>query len=940
MHSRITRQNAFPIRHWVSLSMLGLLVACSSGGGGGDDDDDMDPPPVLGPNTLSGQVREPSGAGLAGVLVSAGTATAVSNAQGQYVLSSAGSFATSGLIVEFDGTTAGSAGQYPVLDISIDLPAGQGDAVVPQVITLPDLFNPMSSTQTVATGSDGATNDPIDVAGTEPDLGLSGPLGTIITLDGVASATSVDLNMTPVAPEQVPMPLPDGLQGGGFVTVQPGQAAFDPPGAAVGLDVSLPNALDLPVGAEADIWSFDHEDGVWVNRSTETGQTGMVVDLGGGMTAVEAPGVITEGGWHTAVFNVDPDCATTWNLRVLDCATDAPIAGANVALSTGQFGTTGADGRVSIPLVPAYDVAALLGMPSECIGADLSYQVFLPPSFGSLDSAILTTPGSMIVTGGTTDAGDLCFDLLTTGTLAGILNGAGVSTMQAVSIKGGGSVVASTNPNENGSFFLAGLEAGNYTACYTFEGQQEPTEVAFTITANQLTSITIQFMSGGGSDDVTVTVFLESGVGNGVPATILPGAQVILRGSDSGSSNGLIATTDANGQVTFNGVDGPFDVTAQSDQPFQASTFRLCSSIMGISPPNGQIGVLVYDLPSGNGATDATLQGTIANAPILGAGEVLRVQVIGIDAAGTSTSVEADVDGNGDYTVSVPSGVPLDMIVIHGDDSGNSLMPIATLLGPDLGTVESGNTLTQGFDWNSAGRVDWDQAVNVDFDGAEGTTNLATVSVSFFSETDAVFYSYAVYSGVAEPFVANFPDPNDPGLAGQIVQVDSSNFSDQSFTRSQICNQRLTSLGSTYTVSLIPSPSWVIPFSGASYTVSQASSLDLSWMLGSTPQGGEQGVEQVTLGGTLSDGGSGMILYSWRIDARLGTTGFRMPPVALPVFESGSAMTASVFNQRTVGPNFDFDSFYNEDLNVNIDAYINTLTGVCISANTVSAVIQ
>ncbi len=66
----------------------------------------------------------------------------------------------------------------------------------------------------------------------------------------------------------------------------------------------------------------------------------------------------------------------------------------------------------------------------------------------------------------------------------------------------------------------------------------------------------------------TITVLLiESfdSVAELATPTPVPGATIVLRGSDPSSSSGLTAITDASGHATFTGVFGPYDVSAQKD---------------------------------------------------------------------------------------------------------------------------------------------------------------------------------------------------------------------------------------------------------------------------------------------------------------------------------------------------------------------------------------
>ncbi len=916
----------------LSALALGLtlgLGACSSSnnndsGGGGT------APPSL--NSLSGTVRASAteggtaGGPLAGVTIRAGNASSVTNANGQFILTSLGVLATGSLVVELDGTTAGVAGQFPLLDIVIDLSAGATEAFLPQVITLPDLTNAASSTQAVMTDMSGAVTAPISVTGTEADMILEGDTGTIITVGGMATAQMVNLNMSPVPAAQVPMPLPGQRIGSGFVTIQPGNATFDPPpaGGTAGLDVVLPNDMGLPVGAMVDILSFDHDAGAWVNRSLETGNQGVVIDLGGGETAIDADGVITEGGWHTGSIDVDPDCATTVTGRVVD-AKGAPIANASIALFTGQFASTGADGRFSIPLVPAYDIAALAGDPSMCIGVDLCYEAVLSPNNGSLTSGKLVFGAGGVMTGGTTDLGDISFTLPTTGNLAGIVNGT-VSPTEPVMIAG--PTNTSVVPQSNGGFFVTGLEQGAYTASYLFTGRTNPTVVPFTITAGQTTTITIQAPMGGGEGDITVNVFLGDDDSPGGAFKPLPGAAVTLRGTDSASMNGLVGTTDASGAVTFMNVDGPFDATAQIDLLVAGvQTIRFAGSVLNIDPVGSNIGVPIFFSDAPQSVTDATLMGNLANAPMLMGNEMLMIRMLD-DEFGF---FEAPIDAQGDYTLNVPSDVMLDAIIYHADSvAQGSVQPIATLDMLGLGPVASGQTLTQDFDWNGGRRVDWDQSVMFDIAGADAAATNAEVTVGI--SMGNLFFDFDVYDGAIGPFTANLPDATDANLSGYdlVVEADVNNLTN---SVDQSCNAVLATTPATYTFDLLTRPTLIAPFDGAMYTVSEISNLDAIWSLGAAGTL-TQGVEIFRIAGFSKTKGG--ITFVWQMFLPVGSTTFRMPPTVLPMFEAGQFDNANISKTRFDGFTFDFDTFFNENVDANLEAIEAALNAACEAGNSVN----
>ncbi len=922
-------QSATPrprLRRAYALSLsLALLSACGSsgsdspggdgGGGGGPGNTEL--------TTLSGLVLDPTGTGLANVTVSADGAVALSNAQGQYVLNSTGNFPIEDLHVVLDGSTAGLPGQYPEVGIDVDLPTGQASATVPQVITLPDLLNPESSNQTVMTAADGSTDVPVLVTGTEADMVLSGPIGTIITVNGSTSAQAVELNMTPVDPGQVPMLLPDNLLGGGFVTIQPGESTFDPPGAAAGLDAMLPNDQDLPVGSSVDIWSFDHDEGAWVNRSDQTGQQGTVVDLGGGQTAVQATGVITEGGWHTSTQDVDPDCATTFTLRAVDTSTGAGVPGVIVQItSTGQVGITGADGRVSIPLVWAYDVG-LLASEGVCLTTDLSYFLFFPIEAGFKTSGILTIPAASVVAGGVTDAGDYDCDVPTVGTLSGIVLGTGATTDEPVRISNASGSVTSVVPAPGGTFFVSDLEAGDYTATFDCVGDEPLVQVSFSIEIGQVTSVVLQCVTGTGGGDVTVVATQDGDLGNGLPGIPLAGATVTLQGTDSGSAGGLVMITDIQGRATFTDVSGPFNVTVQDDMIFGDSEARIGHSLIGVSPINDSIGVVVqspellFFVPVGFGF----LTGDVLNPPNLGANEALYLQVVGTSASGEDFRLTYDLADGSTLSGAVPANLPLDYALIVADVSSGSPVPVRTAFFFDQGSVPIGQAGTPTLDWGAASKLDWDLPVSVTLDNLDADISLADVTtrLSFRSVAEEVVFQIDLNNTANTMFSANLPDVTASSLAGIQVSIDVlANPNAFFFESEDSCSLDLDSNENALTLAFPNDSTWIQPTTLASFTIAEFQNLLVTWMLDAPAGPDGFGMEHVQLFSGVEQGNDPMLTW-WAISSRAGTTGFQLPPRALPMTEAGQSVFGNAATARFDAQGFDFDTLHNEAAATNLE---------------------
>ncbi len=911
-----------PIRF--PLALAGLAAGAMTLGGCSSDNDDSGPQAVT-LNSLSGLVRVAGGAPLPGVTVNVAGETAITDSGGFFVMTGLGSLPVGMVAIDFDGSTATATGplDFPELEIMVPLLAGTTELTLPQVITLPDLNNADSANQSLTLNGDGTAAEAIDVVqmGGMTAINLSGAIGTLVTIDGMVGVAGADLNVTPVAPEEVPMPLPDGLQGNAFVTIQPGNARFDQPDPALpdppisGLDIVLPDVLGLPIGTVVDIWSFDHVAGAWVNRSEETGQTGTVeLDGAGPATRIVATGVITEGGWHTAVLPVDPTCGTRVTGFVKETGTDNGIAGASVAFGTGQFATTDSDGSFTSPVIPAYDATDLIN--EICTPTDLSYEIVLPPSFGGDSSGTLTIMAADIVEGGTTDIGDSLFTLGTTGSVAGVVIGA--NTMgEDVSITPDGGAAVMVTPNGSGAFFQTGLEAGPYTASFLFDGASAPTEVPFTVVPNGLVTIAVQDAVGSGSEDITVLILQT----DGDDSDLFPvaGATVRLQGTDSTSSAGLIMMTDANGEAVFADVDGPYNVTAQKDIFANALNLRFATSLVGIDPTGTTIGIpILNDSNIDQVTTDATLSGTVSNLPTLMGSEDLQITAIESGTSGDGFSQSATVDSTtGAYTLSIPSDTPLDVYVIHRDLSATSQV-LATLIDEAVGMTTTGNTLTADLDFANA--IGWNESVMVSLVGEALADDLF---IDTCLRNDATGFTlrtplHAALAGSVVDVTLNLPDLGDTALAGYTFRIDgelqdtsTSNFSGRE------CAVVVADNATTSTLTFLDTPTLTSPMDNASLTLAQLQSLQVAYNPSTVGPLGNNGVDFFILSYLQTGGGvpSGIDGAIWEVIVPPGQAMFDLPPAGLPMFGEGiKAIDAEIGANRWGGVSVDFTQFFDEDL--------------------------
>ena len=883
------------------------LTGCSS-----SDDDPVNPGGgAVALETLSGNVRGAGGTGLVDVNVTVGTNSTVTNANGDFVITSLGSISSGEVLVEFDGSSAGAGSElYSTLDVLVSLPSGTTNLVMPQVITLPDLNSAGSDSDTV-TVTAGATDAAIALANGTSNVGLDGPMGTLITIDGVLAATPVDINITPVQPEAVPMPLPDDLIGGSFVTIQPSNAAFAPP-AAAGLDVTLPNSLNLPDGTMVDIWSFDHDVNAWVNRSAETGNQG-VVSVGG--ADIVALGVITEGGWHAPVLPVRPECATVATGRVIDSVNMEAIPGANIAFSTGQFTTSDSNGDFTLPDLVAYDVNDLM----NCTAVDVDYEVVLPPSFGST-SQTGTLAMANVVIGGTSDLSNITFTISTTGSVAGIISGDGAGDVLLTEDAGSGTAMAT--PNSDGSFFIDGLAEGAWTATFQFDGLAFPTENTFTVVANQIATVNLQAAVGQGTDDITIFV-VEDDDDDTTPLMPVQGAVVLLQGSDAGSSNGFVMTTDMNGMATFNDVSGPYTVTAQLDNLEGSTTTRHASSLVGITPTSSTIAVPLLIEPVENVPIPSdSLTGIVSNMPAIMGTETLEVFAVATNFGFDVFSGNAMVDNMGNYTMSVPPGVELDAWVVHRDNLATSRI-ISTLFVPGIGQT-SGGTLAANFDFANA--VAWDQPVNVTFAnvGADVDTD---VYFEAFDLAAGTAFDGLIYSGSIANVTLNLPDVTDMAFTGLNFNV-FAGVNPGTLSESE-CEFVLSSTPTDLDFDFLSPPTPVTPADSADFTAEEFGNLTVSFTGAANGSFGANGFNAYFFESISGPTPSGIDVAQWEIFFPSNASSFDIPLAALPMFVDGQTLEGGIDKQLFAGSTVNFNTFFNENVNQNLEDLRSDATSTC-----------
>lgn len=876
-----------------------------------------------------------------------------------------GNFVVSGLPpgpveVRIDGTTATGkpvGSTFGVLLVMAEV-APEGGSELPQALVLPDLNNPKAAKQTVAVNVLGQTSEVIDAtSGTGAPIQIAGPIGTTILIGGVPASAAVAINVTPVSPSEVPMPLLDAegnpLDAASYVTVQPPNAQFDTSvpglteGVLSGLDIVLPNDRGFPPGTLVDIWSFDHDAGAWVNRTAQTGQQGEV-SLDG--TRIEAEKVIVKGGWHAPVLPVDPDCGTKLVGRLIDSVTLAPVPGATVATDIGQFATTDANGDFELVSVPAYELPSF-----PCVPIDVTVNVITSVNYGHAQTSVVVSAGTLLP-GDCTDIGDIPIVIPAKGSLVGKLTKNGVPVAGGtVQIAGASSFTLTSDAK--GQFFATCVAKGSYTASHTFAGDASATVVAFGIQANKLTAINLQKSSGTGTKDITICV-VKTGSSTLASFPPVAGAQVLLVGSDPASAAGVLGTTNTSGKVTFLKVTPPYTITAQADRPvFEGGELllaRLATSVIGITPKTASITVFIeadFDT-GGNDLFDATLSGTVSNIPVPPPGGFLpgyEIELLDSDTGEQVTTLFVD-PGTGLFSGGMPSGSTYHVVfrqveffeqlgqIGPGDGTGFAFgsRTLAADAQVNLAGPAPAGTLQVDFDFDDA--IPFDREVPLQLD------NLPTSVNGLFCEFDLVDLDLGVerlplgrtnlfsesQTGIQPPDTVLLPDLDDPAFDGIRTIFRAELFEQSQGPTAFGAGGDFAERGMECDVVLTQNPNQVVvPFPVDFVTVSAPSHLgdidpadidDLMITYVDNIGVPSRGVTSIYIESDEVSSDLGVDGIVWQLLVPAGITQVTLPPTALPMFGDSGLYKLGLDTTELASGKFDLPTVLGGDFHANIEA--------------------
>ncbi len=847
-----------------ALFLVALLPGCGGGGGEGHSSK---------LETLSGRLVAPDGSPLSGAKLELQGAAATIDLNRLSLLPSAGILHSGSYPLRIEEPAG-----FGTLQVPVQVAAGTTDVELPAPITIPDLVSFPAGSTTISLDSHGASLDAVALTGPLGDLAASGPQGTTVQIGDGGTSSSVALALAPLAADELsPQPPADRVIVSA-AALAPAEARFTTPDGA-GLDLLLPNVEQLPLGTPVELLQFDNDAMAWVSRSAGLDPAPSVVELAGGTRAISASGLVRSGGIWIAALDLDGQCATTLAGRVVDAAGNG-LAGIAVQTSTGQTEISDAIGNFELRDVPAYELSS-----GSCLPRDVQVLLSAPVSQGGSSAPPITVLSSQIQAGSTTELGDVQADVAAVGCVAGLLLSAGPDPVQPVMIQG--PTPASAQAASDGSFFACGLEPGSYTASFTYPGDATATLASFDVQQGKITKIELERILGGGSSTLEV-VLLERSVGTPETTRPVDGAILMLRGTDSVSASGLMATTDAAGVALFQGVDGPYEITAIAEDLLSSGlVLRRATTAIGVDSIDGST-TLLLDL-DGNplaheSALDARLSGGLANLP---AGCTATVHVTGRDTLGELPAFEQVLAAPfGAYALDVPSGQVLDVTVTLDCDAG---LPGAERAGlrlalPALGI---GEQRLLDLDVTSGDFFDLDATTPASIAAAE--TQAATISTVRLHldgpASGARLAPELLATGPGLPSSVGLPDLGTSVLSGLGKRVALIVSSDSPFATIRQSQTEVLQLGETTPAALafelLAVPTLNAPASSSTPT-------GLTFALGAAPLGtGEGGFDRLTLEGFgfQFEGGPENAIVCWTLVLPAGTSSVSLPPAAASILQ-------------------------------------------------------
>lgn len=238
--------------------------------------------------TISGVVLDNSNVPIPGVTIRAvltnllnsnsniiqSVAAVQTNTEGQFIIQQAPVGFVKLLV---DGSTVTRPGTYPSLDYDVITIAGQANKLTGPIFLLP--LNTNNQLCVTATTGGGTLTIP-----EAPGFSLTFGPGQV-TFPGGSKTGCV--SVTVVNSDKVPMTPGFGQQPKFIVTIQPSGAIFNPPAA-----ITLPNVDGLRPRAVTEMYSFDHDIGLFVAIGSGTvSDDGLVIRSNPGVGVLKA-------GWH------------------------------------------------------------------------------------------------------------------------------------------------------------------------------------------------------------------------------------------------------------------------------------------------------------------------------------------------------------------------------------------------------------------------------------------------------------------------------------------------------------------------------------------------------------------------------------------------------------------------------------------------------------------
>ena len=439
-------------------------------------------------------------------------------------------------------------------------------------------------------------------------------------------------------------------------------------------------------------------------------------------------------------------------------------------------------------------------------------------------------------------------------------------------------------------------------------------------------------MSPSGSLAGTPPLLVQVVIGNPESGFVgAAGAKVSLvpvsSRSDTWCAEDAFHTCSARGYTTFEGLSGPFSITAQVDYVPPGSpseTVRLAMSLIDIHPTSRRLVIPIFvEDEEPDLVLDANLSGTVTSIPALGGSESLTVEVSTREGGPdynyfSYVSLDPQDPSMGTYDVAVPSGYTMDLALVRRSSNlqGGGPSAASLFLGRSFASGANNLNLTYG-----SGALLPFSPTQVTFPNAIPGTGAREVFMNL-SGPAGEDVEIMLFKGTSTMPSSIMLPPNshvaylglDPGVMCEqydwITDEGASAWETLAVTDLSFNMLGLPAVG--LPTSPIPMPS--------------AFTQDFPYSPGPGALGWGNGLDSIDIE-SESPGIAGIDAVYWSLltrQAPMAPAVMKLPPTALPMFGAGSSFDFAM-NTSRFDANLDIDALFNQSFESNFALFQETL---------------